>query len=668
VSRNLVQFPHLARNDYRSSRVGAGSNIVSKVFRQGGSMLAKKSSVWGWKTYFACLIVVTVIIARAPQRKSLLAQAEKSETNPSIDALEKQPGLQWSAIAGTWHASDAVEVSDVERRIIYRSPEEPSHVSWVGMWNAPDGSISIRFPQITGNPGLEPSYAPWYGRSQFPSEGMKNWPEMAAASKLIVGPPDAISTTRLRYITMTTHDQGSSWQEVSDVPGTNIEGHDEARGYNDRLVLTPKGDLVGRGVATLICHDGRIVDTAGFDDVSTETLAGRKHLLGLHESFDGGKTWTPMQWISGKYEDGKPVTQATEEHSLVELNDGRLLFIIRADEMHHPLAAWLTRHSDGKYSCDTPVVVTSMPHAGKPSMIRTSDGTIWYWGARHFYSLDEGRTWQGLPDSQVFPSYYGKMMAAGNHVLCITQKDIGDEPYPSLRDSSVEQIRFSGRRVAVMMQTGNGNLMAMNKLDGAVRADLHLRAEIRLDKADGIAFRVSPDGKSYYALMLVMPGVEARKRWTPPPLQGSTLSAYFPGMLDEASRPEIEKGLVKMAPRPLAVLARIDNGRITVLRGINAGEANPGAWVQVQIKVRGDLIQAAVANGSTAPNYLGVRDSTYPEGSIGLLTDTGSHGEFKDLALWSSPQMMRDLWTLPGSQPSIELGWASGTGASKPYN
>ena len=399
---------------------------------------------------------------------------------------------------------------------------------------------------------------------------------MAAASKLIVGPPDALSTTRLRYITMTTQDQGNSWQKVSDVPGTNIEGHDEARGYNDRLVLTPQGELVGRGVATLICRDGRIVDTSSFVDDSSEPLAGRKYLLGLHESFDGGKTWTPMQWISGHYGDGKPVTQATEEHSFVELDDGRLLFIIRADEMHHPLAAWLTRHPDGKYSCDSPVVVTSMPHAGKPSMIRTTDGTIWYWGARHYYSLDDGRTWQGLPDSQVFPSYYGKMMAAGNQVLCVTQKDIGDDPYPSLRDSSVEQIRFSGRRVAVMQQTAPDNSIAMTRLEGPRYADLHLRADIRLDQADGVAFRVSSDGKSYYALMLVMPGAEARNRWTPPPSQGATLSAYFPGMLDEASRPEIEKGIVKIAPRPLAVLARVENGHVTVLRGVNAGEASRG--------------------------------------------------------------------------------------------
>ena len=78
------------------------------------------------------------------------------ETSPIFEPLQNQKGLRWSAVAGNWRSSEAVEVSDVDRRIIYRSPEEPSHVSWVGMWKARDGSISIRFPQITGNPGLEP--------------------------------------------------------------------------------------------------------------------------------------------------------------------------------------------------------------------------------------------------------------------------------------------------------------------------------------------------------------------------------------------------------------------------------------------------------------------------------------------------------------------------------
>jgi hypothetical protein len=87
---------------------------------------------------------------------------------------------------------------------------------------------------------------------------------------------------------------------------------------------------------------------------------------------------TAAQFVSSKFEDGKPLEQATEEHSFVELDGGRLLFLIRSDEMPHPVAAWLTRQPNGQYTCDTPVVVTSMPMAGLPNMVRTRDGRIWY--------------------------------------------------------------------------------------------------------------------------------------------------------------------------------------------------------------------------------------------------------------------------------------------------
>ncbi len=611
-------------------------------------MISKRNSIAGLLgrlVGFMALVGVTALVA---QQKSPVAKAEKVKGSPKVEFFQNRPLRRWSTVAGNWQAREIVEVANVDRRAIYRSPEEPSHVAWVGIWKAADGSISIRFPQITGNLGLEPSYAPWYGRATFADYGLKSWPEFAASGSMKVGPPDALTTTRVHYITMVTRDNGNTWRTVSIVPSNTTDARAEARGYNSRLVLAPNGKLVGQGMATLLCRDGRIVDTVSASEYFKESRAGKRYLLGLRESLDNGKTWKPVQWISGKYEDGKPVEQASEEHSFVELDDGRLLFIIRSDELQHPLAAWLTRHPDGQYTCDAPVVITPMPHAGMPNLVRTSDGTIWYWGARHYYSLDDGKTWQGLPDSQAFPAYYGKMQAAGNQLLCITQKDIGDSPYPHLHDASIEQIRFSGRRLGVMQQTDPGASPALLKLEGERYADLHLRADVQLEKAEGLAFHISPDGRSYYAFMVVMPGTEARKRWEPPPEQGSTLSAYFPGLLDEHVRERIEKGIFKITPHPIAVLARMDNGQLTALRGFNVADVKSGTWVQLQVKVRGDLIQAAFSDGSSAPVYLGVRDATYKEGAIGLSTDGGSQGEFKNLAIWSSPRMIRDLWTIHG--------------------
>lgn len=66
----------------------------------------------------------------------------------------------------------------------------------------------------------------------------------------------------------------------------------------------------------------------------------------------------------------------------------------------------------------------------------------------------------------------------------------------------------------------------------------------------------------------------------------------------------------------------------------------------MQVKVMGDLTQAAFSDGSSAPTYLGVRDSAFQPGGVGLVADGGSQGDFKDIQVWSSPQMIRDLWTI----------------------
>ena len=109
------------------------------------------------------------------------------------------------------------------------------------------------------------------------------------------------------------------------------------------------------------------------------------------------------------------------------------------------------------------------------------------------------------------------------------------------------------------------------------------------------------------------------------------------------------------------MLARVDNGQVNALRGFRIGALKPGSWLQLQVKLCGEVIQAAVSDRSSAPTYLGVSDATYGDGAVGLLTDGGSLGAFKNLALWSGPQMIRDLWTPDASQgPKGPTGGTSG--------
>lgn len=551
----------------------------------------------------------------------------------------------WAGVSGSWEMAELAEVCEVETRDIYRSPEEPSHVAWVGMWKAADGSISIRFPQITGNPGLEPSYAPWYGRANFADYAMESWEEFASKGAMITGPEDALSTTRVDFITMITRDEGETWEVVKSAHHDVVDwSHEDTRGYNGKLVLAANGKLVGNGMATVICRDGRIVDTHSFPEWTKSQEHG-KYVVGIRESFDQGESWSEMQWVSGKFTDGTPLDLATEEHDFVELDDGRLLFIVRVDQIQHPVAAWLKRGDDGRYACEEVQIIETMPHSGMPDMVRTQDGIIWYWGVGHFYSLDDGRTWRRLPDSQFFAAYYGKMLAAGNHVLCVTQKDVSDSPYPVHHDGYIQQIRFSGRRIEVAKQTSSKATMALMKCGEQRYGDMHLRVDVRTDKADGMAFRISPDGRSYYAFMIISPGSQALRRWEAPPLQGATLSAYFPGLLDEHVRERMEKGIITIQDYPMAVLARIDEGQITVMRGLRLEELRQQPWVQLQVKAKGTLIQAAVSDGCSPPTYIGIHDAAHSEGSVGLLTDGGSVGAFKNLCVWPKARMIRDNWT-----------------------
>jgi len=296
-------------------------------------------------------------------------------------------------------------------------------------------------------------------------------------------------------------------------------------------------------------------------------------------------------------------------------------------------------------------MISSIPHAGKPALARTEDGTLWYWGERHFYSLDDGHTWQGMPDRLAFASYYGKMAAVGNRMLSVTQRVIGDNPYPHKHDAFIEQIRFSHRLVGVVQQRDPAASLALYRTNDRVPADLHLRVDMRPDHADGLAFRISPDGSSYYVFMIVAPGGPAYERWEAPPEEDAAkLSAYFPGCADDGTREGREAGLIAMPRGPMAVLARVDAGAVTPLRRVSlAGpyaRLDISSWIQLQVKLRGETIQAAVSDGRSPATYLGVNDASCREGSVGLLTDGGSRGSFRELVVWPQPQMIRDNWSL----------------------
>lgn len=555
------------------------------------------------------------------------------------DWFQDAPFSRWSSAAGTWKVTECLEMYDLARRDIYFSPEEPSHLAWVSLWKENDGCIKTSFAQVTGNPGLEPSYAPWYGSGRT----KEDWQDFAKRHRMRVGPwEEANRTTKAEFPTLVTHDNGKTWRNL----GTNHR----PRGGNLRVVQLKDGGYVVRGISLIRCRDGRLVSTGVFegDKVHGANNPQPGDLVTVSESLDSGKTWSKTQHLRPPDATILKPDQVYEENAMVELADGRILVVIRTDP-GSPCQTYLTRSGPGQYTA-TPPVWTPMGNTGMPELIRCSDGTIWYWGLEgHWFTLDDGKTWRRAPVR--FTSYYGKMVeAAPGLVLSVTQNQIQDCPYPWSHDASIQMVKFRYRRSGIVAHTDPGVPLAMLRRSKEQFADVHLRADMRVGGASGLAFRVSPDGKSYYAAAVVMPGTQVYKRWFPPEMQAAALSANY--------TPEDTRTIA--AGYPMVAIARVDGSKLNVLRGMRLSGVKRGAWIQIQVRAKGDLIRAAVnsemgycevgaleisTNRDTGPTYVGVRDSAHRAGSVGLLTDM-STGAFKDFSAWPSAQMIRDTWVL----------------------
>ncbi len=578
------------------------------------------------KTLYAIAAIALLLMSTS----AMAVDPSAKTRNPGKAAYEESfvgaSNARWTHASGDWAFEERAQLFDIRVDEIYRSPEEPSHVAWVGLWKQKDGSARISFAEVKGNPALDPSYVPTYGRGRTEESwrafikdyGMGFWPFV-----------EGNKTTTIVHPTLVSKNGGDTWKNL----GINME----PRGGNLRFAVAKNGDFINHGMATIVCRDGRLVAAPGADWWIKQRKADGAWLQSdilcvVAESLDNGKTWSEWQQLKPEGSDPQIIKDTHEEVAMVELADGRIMVIVGSGGS--PVLTYLTRIGPGKYEASVPRVLP-MPHTGMPELARCSDGAIWFWGiSGHWYTLDDGKTWYRLP--QVFTSYYGKMTDVGpDRILCVTQKGTGDSPYPWFYDASVEATRFRYRRIGIATQKDPAARLAVTKRNDQSFKDLHLRAKIRLDKADGVAFRMSADGKSGYLFAVVMPGSEAYDRWFAEKTQPDILSAL-----------EISERYVYAQGSPMAVIARLDNGALKVLRGVKCN-AKKGNWLQLQVKVTGDLIQGAVHVGTDIdnPRYAGTRDKTYASGTIGLMSDQ-SQGEFKEVAAWAKPLMMRDLWTL----------------------
>jgi len=550
------------------------------------------------------------------------------QASPDTEELfQDQPLTRWKPATGDWRVKQDVVMYDVDVTDIYQTDEEPSHLAWVGLWKQPNGVIKTSFDQITGNLGLVPSYRAWYGRGMT----QQQWEEECSRHPFSPNRVSAEDIKTLSYASMTlsTGDGGETWR--------NLGPRHEPRGGNIKVYYARNGrQLNERFSSAVVCRGGRIVASAPYAEY-TKVMPDNKYLytkclMLLRESVDNGKTWSDRQLVipQGLSADHPLIAQTeASESAMIELSDGRIFVIMRRDP-EGPVKTYLTRVGPGRYKATIPEPLP-FPNSGMPSLVRGSDGVIWYWDIRgHWYSTDEGETWKQAPLR--LRSYYGKMVEAQpNQMLCVTQYLNEDCPYPHFHDAAIRQYRFRWKRSGIVEQSDRNAPMALARNSNVELADLHLRMDLRANDASGVAFRIQPGTTSCYVAAVVLPGTPGYEKWSPP--RRELPSVAVPAtLLAYAAQGE-----------PMLVLGRVDDGTLTVLSGIRMKSLKPNALVRLQVKAKGDLIIVAARTPGSHAVYTTARDDTFARGALGLLTDN-SAGTFSNLYVWSKPQMMRYLW------------------------
>ena len=537
--------------------------------------------------------------------------AEEKQERPNLTERFQNAALErCRTVGGAWRVRQEIEMYDLRERDIYHSPEEPGHLRWCDLVKGKDGVLQASFSQLSGNLGLEPSYRPCHWRDD------KVWLERYKEHRMRIGPEDAISTTKAERPKLLSFDNGQTWLSPEEA---------------DRPFVRDESRRGGTGYRNLYCRDGRILSTPTQREWRSDGGKYHQYLLGIRESTDKGKTYTPVQWVAPEGTDPKMLNESSEESAMVELDDGRILVMIRCDP-GRPLQTYLTRVAPGKYEATVPTLLP-MPHSGFPELLQCADGVIWYWGLDgHWYTANEGKTWR--PTAKRLSQYYGRMIDVDDDtIVCVTQYNIGDSPYPYWYDSSIRMYRFNWRRSGILEQKKDGVRFARAIQKEDELGDVHARAEVRLDGADGIMFRVSADGKSCYAFLVILSDHPLYGTYFPPEVQQEVVAANY------TAGDTYGSGL----GWPMAVIVRVDKGDVAVLRGMRVfDKPTKGTWSQMQVKVCGDLIQAAVKIKGPAV-YVGVRDHALSSGTVGFFADR-STGAFRNLEVWHKPQMMRHLW------------------------
>lgn len=549
--------------------------------------------------------------------------------------------------AGSWRTYDTLNVRNVDKKEVYRSEEEPSFVCWAILWTERDGTLKLSFTEVQGDlSSWPPSYnfngpgMSYYLKTFKSSDGGASWEDTGWHERLDErwqSNPDhhirhvfemkdgTLVRNYCRVVEGVTangyravYDEAKSWEEFpfNEVAGTSgykkqptiWTSGDGGESWKEIAVFGSQFHFFISGIHPL--RNGSIVAVGAINP--DHVNAFEKNWVAITESWDGGHTWSEPQKLLTN--DDYLVPQGLcEEFDFVELDDGRLLMVLRTDGLSiHMLQTYLTRGESGVWHASAPTTHPLFKHSGYPYLHRASDGTIFFYTLQNMlYSCNDGATWEAL---EIGNSYYGQLAeVAPGKMIAVTQRNIGDASFPYVHDTFMLQTTFDYSRTAVAEQTDATLLGALSVVGEREYSDFHLFTEVRVDGEAGVAFQIN--GDSYRFAAVVIPCNEFR---SPGAAAGQEQNAYL-------------------------LVGKNEGGKVTIERRVMIDRMAPASWIGMQLSMQGGMLKVSVKKSAESPaKYIVIGDESR-SGKLGLFTNR-STGAFKNTRIAAEGLSIRENW------------------------
>ena len=566
------------------------------------------------------------------------------------EIIEKKFSSGWSAVKGNWSAKEEIDSHSHESGSIYVSAHEPSFVCWVVAWSEPGGNSKVTFVEVVGRPSLYPTMhfndpgLDCHNKTLITEDGGESWRDtgwkepldsldgnsdhhwraVAANNdgilirmmpRIIPGVTDpegrryiydpSAAETRFAFrchrpyeispkfpVYWNSRDGGKTWQEVFFM-------RDRPEGWwcTDMILL----------------ENGRLLTMGMVHGIQGKDAYYKNARLAVSESADSARTWTRPQVLDLPVDIFGDIGW-TEENGIVELSPGRVLAVCRITGPGTRWLALLTKTANQWEVEDC--WVSELPYGGHPFTMKASCGTIFYNGHDGVWSsVNEGRSWTKQSGAR---SYYPQLVeAAPGKIISLGHVGIGDTPWPAPQESNIQASSFMYRHIEQYEQSDASSGFCLSVLQDSPDSDFHLRVQIKLTERAGIAFRIQDDPEDgFYVCATRFP--DGPGRWGTP-------KSFSP------------------APVILEIIKLKGKSAATIFKR-HAGECVPGTWVEMQLRMAGnEILGALLLPGGVRPQYVAAQDGEFSRGKLGLFTHI-SPASFKNLAVWSQVQMIRDNW------------------------